>query len=132
MSANKREWPDAVYEFRTCSVHGLVKFRLRKETKSSYICTKCASERVSRIQKGDARKLKIAAGGKCIRCGYDRCLDALHFHHRDPKDKEFQLSRCRHYTYERKLLETKKCDLVCANCHAEIEAERKENKLAND
>ena len=27
-------------------------------------------------------------GGKCIKCGYDKCYSALAFHHRDPNKKE--------------------------------------------
>jgi hypothetical protein len=31
-------------------------------------------------------------GGKCTRCGYDRCIRALHFHHRDRTTKQFHIS----------------------------------------
>ena len=30
-------------------------------------------------------------GGKCSICGYDRCIDALEFHHENPQEKEFKL-----------------------------------------
>ena len=30
-------------------------------------------------------------GGKCSICGYDRCIDALEFHHKNPQEKEFKL-----------------------------------------
>ena len=30
-------------------------------------------------------------GGKCSICGYDRCVDALEFHHENPEIKEFKL-----------------------------------------
>lgn len=40
--------------------------------------------------------LKIKAieykGGKCEICGYDKCVDALDFHHLDPSEKEFRIS----------------------------------------
>lgn len=39
--------------------------------------------------KKQAIKLK---GGKCEICGYDKCQDALVFHHEDPSKKEFGLS----------------------------------------
>lgn len=39
--------------------------------------------------KKQAIKLK---GGKCEICGYDKCQDALVFHHEDPSEKEFGLS----------------------------------------
>lgn len=30
-------------------------------------------------------------GGKCERCGYNKNLAALEFHHRDPNTKKFQI-----------------------------------------
>ena len=77
-------------------------------------------------QKGARRKRKeqVVAffGGKCSKCGYDRCIDALDFHHRDPNKKLAGLSS---YGYTRSwdkiIEEAMKCDLVCANCHREIE-----------
>ena len=30
-------------------------------------------------------------GGKCSICGYDRCIEALEFHHTNPDVKEFKL-----------------------------------------
>lgn len=74
------------------------------------------------------RRLKATlvaeAGGKCVRCGYDRCVAALHFHHRNPDEKSFGVSASgltRSATSVRE--EVKKCDLLCANCHAEVEVE---------
>lgn len=60
-------------------------------------------------------------GGKCSVCGYDKCREALVFHHRDPSKKEFGLSFngwCR--SWERTKAELEKCDLLCRNCHAEL------------
>src|SRR5256885_16365525 len=37
------------------------------------------------------RELILAKGGKCERCGYDRCLRALTFHHRNASKKRFPL-----------------------------------------
>jgi hypothetical protein len=61
-------------------------------------------------------------GGKCIRCGYSKCNDALHFHHREPELKKFELSRTEilNHTFDIILEEVNKCDLLCANCHAEL------------
>jgi len=77
-------------------------------------------------QKDRYRKLKIkyakVLGGKCQVCGYSKCLAALQFHHRDPKDKDMGLdARVLGNVAESKILEElKKCDLVCANCHLEL------------
>ena len=63
-------------------------------------------------------QLKLNAGGKCSRCGYDRCLDALHFHHPN-NDKEVTVCNASQALATQ---EAKKCILVCANCHAELHA----------
>lgn len=61
-------------------------------------------------------------GGKCIICGYDKCIQALEFHHLNPNDKKFNISGS-HSRKEKDIeKELEKCILVCANCHAEIEA----------
>ena len=58
-------------------------------------------------------------GGKCQKCGYDKCISALEFHHRDPNEKEFEWGRLRGRKWEDVLKELDKCDLLCANCHRE-------------
>lgn len=71
--------------------------------------------------------LKLLAGGQCTSCGYNRCLPALHFHHIDPFTKKFQLGTARHRSLKALEAEAKKCKLLCANCHIELEtANRKE------
>ncbi len=62
------------------------------------------------------------AGGACVVCGYDRYVGALEFHHLVPAEKRFALS---HRGVTRSLAaarqETRRCVLLCANCHAEVE-----------
>lgn len=72
------------------------------------------------------RKKKQAVeylGGKCIRCGYDKYYGALHFHHRDPTTKVATWDTFRKWSEERRKHELDKCDLLCANCHAETHDE---------
>ena len=57
-------------------------------------------------------------GGKCEICGYNKCLAALTFHHRDPSKKEFSIST-KNRTLERNKEEVDKCILLCCRCHAE-------------
>jgi hypothetical protein len=61
-------------------------------------------------------------GGRCQLCDYDRCIDALIFHHVKGK-KKFGIG-FRGLTRRWDVLqnELSKCILVCANCHAEIHA----------
>jgi hypothetical protein len=62
------------------------------------------------------------AGGCCAVCGYDRCIINLHFHHVDPAKKSFGLQSGSTKALATYRKEAKKCVLVCANCHGEIEA----------
>jgi hypothetical protein len=67
--------------------------------------------------------LVAEAGGACAICGYSRCLAALEFHHLDRGTKSFALARrgiTRSLAAARE--EARKCVLLCANCHAEVEA----------
>ena len=74
------------------------------------------------------RQLKAAAvaylGGACQSCGYNKCQEALDFHHRDPSEKWFSISDA-DPRIEGELLraELDKCQLLCANCHREYHAE---------
>ncbi len=63
-------------------------------------------------------------GGKCERCGYDRCMEALEFHHINPSQKDFSISN-KGYTrsWKRVQAEIEKCVMICANCHREVHAE---------
>jgi transposase len=104
-----------------CGKHGLTTFRLRRN--GGYRCSACLSEAVSRRRRRIKRMLVEEAGGGCSLCGYDRCVAALQFHHIQPTDKRFELSR-RGVTrsLERAREEARKCVLLCSNCHAEVEA----------
>lgn len=60
-------------------------------------------------------------GGKCALCGYNRCGDALEFHHTDSSKKEFGVSQSGlTRSWEKTKDELDKCILVCANCHREL------------
>lgn len=62
-------------------------------------------------------------GGKCEMCGYDRCTDALEFHHKSLSVKKFGIS-AKGYTrsWEAVKKELDKCVIVCSNCHRELHA----------
>ena len=104
---------------KNCKKHGETEFVLRAD--GGYRCKKCAVESVQK-RRNNVRKMAIEyKGGKCEICGYDRCLDALEFHHLNPKEKDFGISK-KGYTisFEKVKKELDKCMLVCANCHREI------------
>lgn len=64
-------------------------------------------------------KIKEKRGGKCVRCGYDKCIKALEFHHLDPSKKDFTISND-HFKLIDAVNESKKCILICSNCHKEL------------
>jgi len=73
------------------------------------------------------RKIRTMAceykGGKCAICGYKRSIEALEFHHLDPKKKDFGVSEDGlTRAWERVKKEIEKCILICANCHRELHA----------
>ena len=59
-------------------------------------------------------------GSKCSICGYDKCIDALEFHHENPKEKDFKLGSGNTMSWKEYKSEAEKCMLVCSNCHKEI------------
>ena len=87
-------------------------------------CKKC-SKHYSKIRL-QILKLKCLEykGNKCIKCGYNKCPASLDFHHRDPNEKDFSISKIRITSWENNKIkltnELDKCDLLCKNCHAEL------------
>jgi hypothetical protein len=69
-------------------------------------------------------------GGKCQRCGYNKTTAALQFHHINPETKEFSPSGNHGRSWNVAKKELDKCELLCANCHAEVHAEERETKTA--
>lgn len=72
-------------------------------------------------KKDKKKKLIEYKGGKCQVCGYNKCEQALEFHHIDSTQKEFDISS-NSYSFEKMKLEADKCALLCANCHREVHA----------
>jgi hypothetical protein len=65
--------------------------------------------------------IRMKRGGKCQRCGYNTYLGALDFHHIMPDEKDFTIGD-RDFKLKDCIEETKKCILICTNCHREIHA----------
>ena len=70
-------------------------------------------------------------GGKCEICGYDKCIDALEFHHVNQETKSFGISNGNIRSLKELKKEADKCILVCSNCHKEIHARKREEELYN-
>ena len=117
---------------RECELHGFTWFR-RVGASPRYRCAQCCTESVSNRRRRVKRILVEEAGGRCVACGYDAHVGVLQFHHVDPKTKRFHLGRegvTR--SLERARAEARKCVLLCANCHAEVELGFRELPVTSD
>lgn len=107
----------AVFE---CRRHGETEFIL--EGRGYYRCKRCRSAAVAKRRRTVKQKLVDEAGGACILCGYGRWIGAMQFHHVEPDTKEFHIAQRGHSrSLARSRAEIRKCVLLCANCHAEVE-----------
>lgn len=86
-----------------------------------YICKACDNNRIMRIQQTLKQKYINYLGGECNKCGYNQCIAALDFHHKNPKEKDFNISKYKSSdNWDKIKPELDKCILLCANCHREL------------
>lgn len=92
-----------------------------RHTLTGMFMAKEVSLQVIRSKKRNKITFVNMFGGKCIRCGYDKCVDALEFHHIDETTKSINPSIAIYrWSFDRAFEELKKCILICANCHREL------------
>lgn len=109
------------HTIRKCLKHGDSKHYINHN--KQYYCADCRNEYVCKYRNKIKNKLVLIAGGCCELCGYNRCIQALEFHHFNPKDKNFGISQMNGVKNFITLLEEiKKCCLLCSNCHQEVES----------
>lgn len=88
-------------------------------SKRDGICKKCLALK-TRTKRRETKLFAVRyLGGKCIKCGYNKCLAGFDFHHRKPSEKDFEIGRMKWRSIEELIAELDKCDLMCRNCHAE-------------
>lgn len=114
---------------KICEICG-AEFETKANGASRKYCFECSpsypkggsrSKTISALRKAMKKEAIRRMGGKCRRCGYDKCVRALEFHHKDPNQKEFGLaSNGNCHTWTDFWKEAQKCELLCSNCHAEI------------
>jgi hypothetical protein len=82
----------------------------------SYLHVKAWRKRVKAM-------LVQAFGGQCGCCNYSSCVEALEFHHPDPRSKDLGISSWNAAASFRRIgEEASKCVMLCANCHREVHA----------
>lgn len=77
-------------------------------------------QNVKNFRKRLKERAVYVLGGKCACCGYNKCIEALEFHHLNPEEKDFSFGENTNRSWMKTREEIKKCILVCANCHREI------------
>ncbi len=82
-------------------------------------CKKCFCKSCKKTRTDYKEKAIDYKGGSCIKCGYDKNIFALEFHHLNPNEKEFNPSGMYRRSWEIAQKELDKCDLLCSNCHRE-------------
>ena len=101
-------------------------YKKNTEKRYSSWCKQC----VYNYQKERWIKRKYEAinllGGSCVKCGYNKCIAALEFHHLDATQKEYDWNDLRLQSWKTVCKELKKCILVCSNCHREIHSVKRE------
>jgi hypothetical protein len=112
----RKKWPGNMKVCPGCGAKAHVRV-----FKRNAICNDCLAKR-AKVARHKLKQLCVDyLGGKCKQCGYNKCLAALDFHHRDPNEKDFEIGRAkgRAKSFEEMKSELDKCDLLCRNCHAE-------------
>ena len=97
-------------------------FYKRKTGGFHYRCKSCLNTGTKIAQQTNKIKAIQYKGGKCVSCGYSKCLAALEFHHINPAAKDFSLASHKTYNFEKLKKELDKCVLLCCLCHREFHA----------
>lgn len=118
----------------------------RKENEFQHNCRECQKEyrkkhyennKIKYVNKAKLQTKKmvdwflgIKSKLKCEVCGEDRHW-VLDFHHTDPKQKDFEVSKMiRSVSKETILNEISKCKVLCANCHRDLHYQEKIASIA--
>ena len=114
------------YLCRTCGTDDATLFY----AKTKYYCKSCWNKQTYQSARDKLDLLISERGGACECCGYNKCFEALHWHHIDPSEKEFSIGKHRGSNIEKLRQEVSKCQLLCANCHAETHVAMRPNPAA--
>jgi len=93
-------------------------YKCPKKQRASQNNTKAHTRKVLTI-------LKLISG--CKICGFNKYPTALEFDHLDPSKKSFELSNFGGRGLKRVLEETRKCQILCSNCHKELTHRNKQH-----
>ena len=107
--------PSPSTKVKDCKKHGIAIHVL--DTRGTWRCRPCRVDAVDKRRKKVKQKSVDLLGGKCELCGYNKYLGALEFHHKDPSQKDFNVTSS--LSWSKIEVEVMKCSLLRANCHRE-------------
>lgn len=106
---------------------------MQKETKNAFKALKYQQKNAYKVIKARRlNKLELIQykGGKCEQCGYNKpYVSVYHFHHINPEEKDFAISKHSNRNLDSLKKEVDKCQLLCSNCHHELHDTLNEQKL---
>jgi hypothetical protein len=110
----------------SCSMHGDTIFVVRANgtgntSRVRYRCVKCELDVVDARRRNRREDAYASRGYQCRKCKSVLPSAVLEWHHREPDDKVANVNTLLNSSHDRFWAEVKKCDLLCANCHAEVE-----------
>ena len=103
-------------------------YNRRGKEHSSVYCKICTNSQTIERQRNLKKLMVEYKGGKCEKCGYNKCIWAFDFHHINSEDKDFNISNISTLSWEKVKKELDKCIMLCANCHRELHYEEYKNK----
>lgn len=124
---------DSLKEYKVSQKMDLNFDRIKKEiVKCDVYCQNCHQEyhttddilESSKFKKNNKKMFMLFIDKCCCeKCGYDKCLDSLNFHHKDPDKKtiDFRIFRKKINNISDILeyikTELNNCEVICRNCH---------------
>lgn len=105
--------------FKQCEISDFYQ-KSKRKGRHTY-CKKCFNTTIIERQKRNKELAVLYKGGCCSKCGYSKYIGALQFHHLDPNIKDPNWKAFKNRKFDKKYkFELDKCELLCANCHAEV------------
>lgn len=120
------EKPLVIKQVKFCSIPCKMKAHYKK------FKTNCNTT-YSQFKRGYSRKIDLLnlLGGVCSKCGYNKNLSALNFHHLRDKSFSLDIRKISNTSLEKLKSEVLKCIILCANCHQEEHNPHCDIKLLN-
>ena len=93
------------------------------------VCKSCVRENEKEKYHSKQEKLiELKSSMSCKKCGCSKHY-LIDFHHTNPAEKDFTISKNSHAKFETLLAEIEKCIPLCSNCHREFHYLEKEQGI---